>query len=64
MLMSLQVIFKFIAKNPSMALIAAGILVLLLSPVYSEFKDIWWKLIAAGIGLNILWLILWKKPVL
>ncbi len=59
--MGIEASFKFIAKHPAMACICGGILLLLLSPVYSQFALWGGGLIAIGVVLQILWLILFKK---
>ncbi len=51
-----SVFFKFIAKNPPMACICGGILLLLFSPAYQSFWGAGWVLIIIGVILQFLWL--------
>ena len=53
---NLDIIFKFIAKNPPTALICGGILLLILSPAYESFGWAGWVLIILGIIIQILWI--------
>lgn len=54
--MAIEMVFKFIGKNPSTMLIGGGILFLLLSPVIPPFAALGVVLIAIGILLHALWL--------
>lgn len=51
-----SVFFKFIAKNPPMACICGGIVLLLFSPAYQPFWGGGWILIVIGVVLQVLWL--------
>lgn len=52
---NLDIIFKFIAKNPPTALICGGILLLILSPAYKPFGSWGWICIILGFILQVLW---------
>lgn len=51
-----EIILKIVAKNPPMALIGGGIILLVLSPTTPGFWLGGWILIILGIALQILWL--------
>lgn len=53
---NIEFILKIVAKNPPMAFIGGGILLLILSPGFSKFSDWGWGLITLGFILQIIWL--------
>lgn len=53
---NIEVILKIVAKNPPMAFIGGGIVLLVLSPAFSKFSDWGWVLIILGFILQIFWL--------
>ncbi len=53
---NVEVILKIVAKNPPMALIGGGIILLILSPAATGFWVGGWILIILGIFMQIMWL--------